>query len=452
MLEALPVEIIEQVFLYCLNLNLPRASRVLATALSREHLYKVLIILAFWDDRISEDQNPRSEPIDKVFLPLEYVPLQLEQRRTLQEQIFRCKWCTRERIQEQIPQMMNLTVHRQWINAGITMDSDQQAVLEHFMVRKDNAARTYYGEGPPWKMAQWSQASQDPWLVTRPGPHEYKMHIIPNEQVAINLIEMNAWISWPALDLLIFPPHLLRGRSTGFTEGDILFLEMLRVCSQNCNERAGRISRSFHPYKALIDREALHEGVSNAIRTQNFDALTALLKIDEFNYRFSKSFAGDPKQPFYTIPSYHFITATRYGRDNPGRSVAIFEALIRASAESLPATAGDITEWIIELSEDIARKGLKYPEVNTRLFHWLPDFMARLPSHIQNILDGLSVQIFYCGSVVDLEGLDLVDEEEQSDDEIEHESQLFVNEVLKPERHDLANYMFESPYKPADFW
>ncbi|KAJ6150323.1 hypothetical protein N7471_001522 [Penicillium samsonianum] len=53
LLEALPVEIIEQIFLHSLNLNFPRASPFLSRALSGEHIYRALILLAFWNDALA---------------------------------------------------------------------------------------------------------------------------------------------------------------------------------------------------------------------------------------------------------------------------------------------------------------------------------------------------------------------------------------------------------------
>lgn len=51
-LEKLPTELLEKVFLYCMNLELPRASPVIAGKLSSETVYLHTIISAFgptWD-------------------------------------------------------------------------------------------------------------------------------------------------------------------------------------------------------------------------------------------------------------------------------------------------------------------------------------------------------------------------------------------------------------------
>lgn len=430
MLEALPVEIIEQIFFNCLNLNLPRASPVLATALSREHLYKLLINLAFWDDPIRDGQDPSSEVVQRVFAPLEYVPLTLERRRELQEQIFRCKWCTMKRIQDQIPQIMDLTIHRRWVDVHfVTMERDQKEAPDRLMSRVDNkTTRVFHGK----------PRNVDSEL-------ECELHVRPNELVEVRT-NLTGWgpTTRPALGLLTFPTHLLRGRSTSFTEEDVLFLEMLRMCSFHYLK-----IWDYPASKARIDREALHEGVQKAIRTQNLDAVATLLKIDEFVYRFSpvfKSERGRPFRPFYAIPSHHFITATQHGRDNPVRSVAIFELLTRASAESIPPDAREITEWIIHISEETARRGLEYPDVNTRLLHWLSDFILRLPAHRDKVVREEAAQIFDCGGVLRHRL-----RHGQSQDEYVYEARLFVDQVLMPERDELCDYMSESPYRPADF-
>ena len=46
-LERRPVELLEKIFLYSLNVNLPRASPSLGGSLSREQVYRILILLPF---------------------------------------------------------------------------------------------------------------------------------------------------------------------------------------------------------------------------------------------------------------------------------------------------------------------------------------------------------------------------------------------------------------------
>ena len=46
-LEKLPTELLEKVFLYCFNLDLPRASPVIGGKLSSDHIYMRTMIKAF---------------------------------------------------------------------------------------------------------------------------------------------------------------------------------------------------------------------------------------------------------------------------------------------------------------------------------------------------------------------------------------------------------------------
>lgn len=56
-LESLPTEILQTIFLYCLNLDLPRASPLLGAKLSNEHIYLQSVLLVFspsWEQRLSQ--------------------------------------------------------------------------------------------------------------------------------------------------------------------------------------------------------------------------------------------------------------------------------------------------------------------------------------------------------------------------------------------------------------
>ncbi|KAJ5090994.1 hypothetical protein N7532_009678 [Penicillium argentinense] len=433
MLEVLPVEVIELIFLYSLNLNLPRASPVLAAAISREHIYGLLIILACWDDPPTD--NPFSKAMAAILAPLDYVPLTLDERSRLQEAVFRCRWCTMQRVREQIPKMMILTLHRHWINAGMVMKPDQQATLDRFMTRQEgNKSLVLEGKGKPLHRFAELLSQQSPQIARMaqlPGPHDYELHIKPNVLVELRSLTWKTSIVWPAIQLHAFPPRLLRGRSGGFTADDVTFLEMLRLCSNNFWTRSSQLRPDS---QTLVDRTALHQGVTNAIRTSNLNAMTSLLKIDEFTYRFGSH--NDGRATYYTIPSDHFLTVTRSGRDNPHLNQAFFEALIRASAESIPAHSPEITQWCVENMQLGEQNPPKYSDINGRFAKWLSDFILRLPAQIDYAHNTPSAQLFYCGQldVMDLEGC------------------RFLDEVLSPCREPLMDYMDESSFHPEHFW
>lgn len=91
-LEVLPIEILQLIFLYSLEINLPRASPHLSRALSNPLLYTWLIRLAF----SSTNPGSREGFFTPDFLPppLDFWALSWQQRQHLQTTILACRWCT----------------------------------------------------------------------------------------------------------------------------------------------------------------------------------------------------------------------------------------------------------------------------------------------------------------------------------------------------------------------
>lgn len=63
-LEKLPMELLENIFIFSMNLDLPRASPVIAGKLSSEIVYSQTILSAFsptWDRWYGRENPPKSE-------------------------------------------------------------------------------------------------------------------------------------------------------------------------------------------------------------------------------------------------------------------------------------------------------------------------------------------------------------------------------------------------------
>ncbi|KAF9891345.1 hypothetical protein FE257_004200 [Aspergillus nanangensis] len=92
-LESLPVELIQEIFLHCLEFNLPRASAYISRVLSNPMLYKWLIRLAFSS---SNESSKRNHFFAGDFLPpqLDFFTFRPSQRRDLQKDILNTRWCT----------------------------------------------------------------------------------------------------------------------------------------------------------------------------------------------------------------------------------------------------------------------------------------------------------------------------------------------------------------------
>ncbi|GIK06376.1 hypothetical protein Aspvir_002024 [Aspergillus viridinutans] len=348
-LETLPVELLEKIFLYSLNVNLPCASPLLAAAASSERIYRVLILLAFWNDSASDAEDPDSA-ISRILRLLDYVPLQDDDRESLQTSILRCRWCTMPRLLRQLSDMTNLTIQRHWVNAGIQMTEDQQESLDRFLAQEDDTS-TYEG--------------------TDTDGNHYTLSITPFVSVSIACQETDEQQTHKILSMKRFPEKLLLGASgEGFNDEHAMYLEIIRL--------ACGLNRSNHlETDVSVSRESLHQGVHIALVENNTRALATLLKIDEYVFRSNATVAGGLP---YSIPPEHFRTAVRVARNDP----ALFQTLLRASAESVPADDPEITEWAMNLGGSFG--------------HWLLDLMLRLPQQIEtanaNPAEGA---VFYLG-------------------------------------------------------
>lgn len=351
-LESLPVELVEKIFLYSLNVNLPRASPVLRAAVSREPVYRVLIILALWKDTTDwpayEYQNRDDVTIPRILRPLDYhSPLDEDERGELQRSVLRCKWCTFDRILEQLPDLMRLAIQRIWVNTTVDMDGEQQTALNRFLAGEKNH-RVFTGISG--------------------GVHglHFTLSISPLVSVALNFGDVNT-LEHRIASFKEFPANILRGEQ-GFGDKESAFVEYLRIASGF--NRAIVLGME----RPAISRDALQQGIRKALLEKNTEALISLLKIDEFNVR-----SGTPGNAPYTLPSEHFRTAVRVAENDP----TIFQILLRASAESVPGEDSEITEWAMDLQSPLG--------------DWVLDLMTNLPQLVESARDRRG-SIFFLGA------------------------------------------------------
>ncbi|KAL4872118.1 hypothetical protein BDV12DRAFT_6859 [Aspergillus spectabilis] len=351
-LEALPVELIEKIFLYSLSVNLPRCSRSIAAAVSSARIYRALTLLAFWEDSSARDLMSEATPetgasieaaataadaeISRILRPLEYVPLREEERRSFQSAVLRCRWCTIDRLLSHLPDLMRLTVRRYWLNTNVNMDSDSEDSLRLFLAQK--------GEVNNFK-------------GTDKDDNHYTLFIAPLVSVTITCLETEQQTTHRILGALEIPDKLLSGTDKGFNKSHTRFLEILRVASGfNRSDIAAAT-------KISLNREAIQQGIHTALIEHNAEALTTLLKIDEYTFR-QENISTALTFP-YMLPPEHFRTAVRVARNDPG----LFQLLLRANAESIPPDDSEITQWAMDLGGSFGP--------------WLLDFMLQLPLRIE---------------------------------------------------------------------
>ncbi|KAJ5887689.1 hypothetical protein N7495_007730 [Penicillium taxi] len=126
-LESLPVEILQLIFLYSLEINLPRASLYLGRVLSNELVYSWLIRLVF----SSANPGSRDGFFTSDFLPpqLDFWALSKEQRQLLQTTLLSCQWCTLSLMQKCQREYIEHTIRRK--TAGLIIRQEDQDKLSN---------------------------------------------------------------------------------------------------------------------------------------------------------------------------------------------------------------------------------------------------------------------------------------------------------------------------------
>ncbi|KAL4776036.1 hypothetical protein BDW60DRAFT_214155 [Aspergillus nidulans var. acristatus] len=370
-LESLPVELIEKIFLYSLNVNLPRCSSSISAVVSSDRIYRALTLLAFFDPEktvspdlyppnqgVGSPTNPKAAAIrisetqiSRILRPLEYVHLEKEERRSLQASVVRCRWCTIERLISSLPDLMRLAVWRYWFPGAHSMSSDQQDILNLFLARKINYLDMDVVDGD--------------WRVS--------LSVVPPVSLSIRNVgpDVESATDLTVLDVSEIPDKFLSGANEGFDEAHTRFLEVLRI--------AGGLNRlpSVERINEInFSREAIQQGIHAALVEHNANALTTLLKLDEFTFRCQNNLVD----AVYTLPPEHFRTAVRVARDDS----SFFQLLLRASAESVPYDDSEITHWAVTTGGPFEQ--------------WLLDFMLQLPEQIKATTKG-SQQMFYHGGL-----------------------------------------------------
>ncbi|RAK77497.1 uncharacterized protein BO72DRAFT_106584 [Aspergillus fijiensis CBS 313.89] len=375
LLESIPNELIEKIFLHSLNVNLARSSPILAAAVSTERIYRALILLAFWDNSTELSASPYSresrDAISRSLRPLDYTPISLAQRKDLQTAILHCRWCTVPRILDQLPELMNLVIQQHWFGAGISMAEEQEKLLDRVLNLEDDA-NVFEG---------FETINTTPDTSTPVPTNNYTLAINPSISITITNHSIEQETTHPFLSPLIIPNKYLQGSTAsdsapatpssslsddGFTPALVTYLEIHRR-SLGFNSVTLPLRPPKHPL--ILSRPCLQQGIHTAIVSNNLSALLTLLKLDEFYFRVTEQqhlTAQDQDQDRepvipYALSAGHFRTAVRLAPRNP----EFFQALVRANAESVPADDPEITDWAMRLQDPFGR--------------WLLELMLRLP-------------------------------------------------------------------------
>ena len=341
-LEALPAELLLQIFCFCLEVNLVHAHPHFLDALSREAIYRTLILFAFFDD--DEDH-----PVEtKHFLPAQYRRLNVEEKIRLQQAILKRKWCTLQRISACLQALTRLRIVQEWYaereNASPHLRGND---LDNIITdRQDVADLPDLDALNPLRRHFFAELNEFDLRDNKPSANPSFPRVIRwSFTLAGNgKIRKSLGTSASVLCVRHIPGKLLRGGL--WSTEKIRFLQLLR--------QGHRFIQS--DFLLDVSPSAMFTGIANALRENNQIALVTLLELHYAAFRrdrFTIDNLKPAKQlltaPFsFPLPAKLFHIAARESPD-PSRSIA---TLLREGIDSVPVDDPVLTSWALRASDD----------------------------------------------------------------------------------------------------
>lgn len=329
-LETLPPELIELIFLNCLECNLAFASPYIGAILSREAIYRLLIRVAFF--------RPSAVHHDLFFykhrpsLPIYLSKIADEEIGNLQHAILRTKWFTINRLMSVGDDIFRLYAQNQWFDRGVIMQPDDREKLDHWL---DVGLRTYSGDVS--ERFQGKIGEMDYMLRFWIHDRDSQMDVSGSPDAQDSSPARSVSITFP-YPILRFPDCRLRGP---WTSEKVQFIKAMAPYTH-----VGQHSTRF-----TTSASALQDGIGCAIEENNVEALEILLT----SYHKPKEI-----QPVFFLSAIHEPVG-----------VELIKLLIRFCPFSLPHDDAEVTQFAMSVRD----QGDPFGD-------WLLDYMLHLPGDI----------------------------------------------------------------------
>ncbi|KAK5074834.1 hypothetical protein LTS08_005596 [Lithohypha guttulata] len=347
--EKLPVELIQQIFFYALEVNLPSASRHLRQVLSDDLIYNALIILAYFDDDL---RNPVES---KHFLPAEYRRLSCDGKVSLQKSIFTCRWCTYQRIVSCLPALSRLAMVQAWHSEHSQDDSHEpgvdttgqdtpivanQAIRELAPLPKLDElekleqhylARATLGKLGTWDASNVHQNGYLPRIVTWSSTLDKQGGIHKGIDRSVTILGARHISSW------------LLGCSV-WTTDRLSLLQLLR--------QGYTFIQDDHVMSISVP--AVFEGMRNAIRTGHAIALKTLLELHSAFFKTGASTFRSMMFVQLTPPTLHSLPLDLFhlAAEQGTLATELLTLLLRAGIDALPHDDEVVTTWAVHESHN----------------------------------------------------------------------------------------------------
>lgn len=348
-LERLPVELIYQIFLHALEVNMLRVSSSLARILSKESIYRSLILFAFFHD----DEEHLVE--QRHFHPTTYRLLSMEEKLRLQEKVLECPWCTLPLLKRYLPILRRLTIVQHWHK-----DREEEIKMQILSTHSND-------DGDDLRPRP---ASSLPSLDNVAACETYYTSDYASEPYGALERDVSLNGDRSIFNIFVFPNRLLNPvswkSSININSYDnpkpVEFLKFLRLTLINSLANGSPCS---------TDHNTLNQGMETAVREQNCEALDLLLSIHIAASEHER--AADGNCTFACVPVKLLHLATKQGEG----SECMLKLLLKDMAREgkIPRDDDLLTTWALEAKN---RSGFA---------RWLLDAMVGDRTEMYNILD-----------------------------------------------------------------
>ncbi|KEF52104.1 uncharacterized protein A1O9_11730 [Exophiala aquamarina CBS 119918] len=379
-LEALPAELLQQIFFYAFEVNMPRASPHLANVLSNSSIYSALVLFAYFED-------DKHSPVEKhLFKPAWYRNISVDNQRRLQEGILSCRWCTLEFLKSCMPDLSRLQMvqawHREYAmesefclstnplqfkycdNKSMYIDFDieqREPELPHSISNEEALERHFFAkqkpptEGNPSSMGisslLKSQALQQRKSTVGPtGAQHFLPRIVEWNifEYPVGVIHKSELRVVSILATRVLPDHILKGHPVWTDEK----LELLILLRQGLRFMGTSIAFDDERFPSF-SFDALYQGMASAIKSRNILALLVLL---EFHTALTPSRPAQSRpvgcdrrpnllRPFASpIPLHLFHLASKQAAPHSSELISL---LLREGIHSIPPNDEILTLWAV---------------------------------------------------------------------------------------------------------
>ncbi len=364
LLLLLPNELLQSIYLHCLEPNLALASGLLGAALSSETLLQATLFQAFWSPDPLEFRGVDVQPIVK--LPRysllarsahlsEQTP---EEREKMQRLILAQRWPTFTRLRKCFSQLLAAACYDLFKDINLSLTFEDQLALDDLI------------ENPPHKCTVFTATSLDGSKIVL----NYYWPLARNARLTYTSRELYTghdprfnWRCTPNLEIeptivMTLPDACLQGAP--WTHSKIQKLRML--------------SYGMDMKDVTYSSAGFHAGMKNAVLERDPTALLVLAWVADRIFAMRKSSHHDT--PF-ELPQDIFRSAisssTEDNESADAITISIFKILLRTHAESMPKSDDRIVAWATHL--------LSRPS-SQAFGQWLLDFSSR-PEENEYIID-----------------------------------------------------------------